>query len=444
MPQTVAATRAEAPPPFWHQLPKVFTYPANGDALVKIVCFALFSTVSISYLPLGPLWSGLAWLGFLGYCFGILERTARGHLVAATVLHNERTDRDWRPFKQVVILVIGLFLVGGVRMKVGPVAAQVALFAVAAALPASIMVLALEEKLGEALNPLRVLGTMAGIGLPYLALCAFLFLLLESASYLAAGIVVLMPKFVAIILVSMITMYFMVSMYYLMGYAMFQSHEALGIDVQVESADAKRALDRAEGKVAVDVLGPETRGLVAEGRLSDAATRIEARMRTQWDDNKVHDQYHKVLLLEGNAKSIAKHVNEYVPKLMRETKRARAVEVYEAAKKAVPDFQLADSTLIVPLAQAASEIRRDATAFELLKGFDKRFPQSPDVPAAYMLAAKILLEKHGDYAMAGRIFTHLAAKYPQHPLAAEATKLAEIAAKMAAQPTPGLAPAKQS
>jgi hypothetical protein len=230
----------------------------------------------------------------------------------------------------------------------------------------------------------------------------------------------------------------MVSMYYLMGYALFQNHEALGIDVQVEKADAQRALEKAAGvKAPVDVLGPQTRGLVADGKLAEASVRIEERLRREWDNNKLHDQYAKVLILEGNAKAITKHVNEYVPKLVREKKVARAVEVYEAARKAVPGLLIVDSTVIVPLAQQATELRRDAAAFELLKGFDKRFPESPEVPAAYMLAAKILLEKQNDYAMAGRIFAHLARKYPQHALAAEAARLAEVAARMAAQPVPG-------
>ncbi|MGZ5112865.1 MAG: tetratricopeptide repeat protein, partial [Usitatibacter sp.] len=125
---------------------------------------------------------------------------------------------------------------------------------------------------------------------------------------------------------------------------------------------------------------------------------------------------------------------DLVPKLMREKKAARAVEVYETARKVVPDLLITDSTIILPLAAQASELRRDATAFELLKGFDKRFPDSADIPGVYMLAAKILLEKQNDFAMAQKIFLHLVKKFPQHPLAAEATRLAEVAGKMAASP----------
>ena len=439
MSKTLAAPATSAPPPFWQQLPKVFTYPANGDSLVKIVAFGVGGPI-LYFLPLGTLWFILCWLGFMAYCFGVLERTARGHLVAAEVYHSERTDRDYRPLKQIVILIVSLVVVGAVKINMGNVASQVALFLVSLALPASIMVLALEERLGSALNPLKVVATVAGIGLPYLALCVFLFLLMESGSLLSGVLARVLPGMVALIAAQLVTMYFMVSMYYLMGYALFQNHEALGIDVQVDKADAQRALERAAGtKAPVDVLGPETRGLVADGKLAEASVRIEERLKREWDDNKLHDQYQKVLLLERNTKAIARHVNEYVPKLVREKKVARAVEVYEAARKVVPDLLIADSTIIVPMAQQATELRRDATAFELLKGFDKRFPDSADIPGAYMLAAKILLEKQGDYVMAGKIFAHLARKYPQHALAPEATRLADVAGKMAAQPAPGAA-----
>jgi hypothetical protein len=437
MARTLATTAAHAaPPPFWQQLPKVFTYPAHADALIKIFAYAIASAISESFLPLGWLWSALIWLAFLAYCFGILERTARGHLVAAEVYMNDRTNKDYRPIMQVVIFILfmSLAIVAGVTL--GPVMGQVTLFLVSLVLPASIMVLALDERLGPALNPLRLLATIAGIGLPYFALCAFLFLLLESSQFLSNGLDFVLPEWLSEIAADLITMYFMVSMYYLMGYALYQNHEALGVDVQVDPAAAQQNLQKSGRKGEPDILGPETRALVADGKLEDAAGRIENRMRREWDNNKLHDQYHKLLLLDGKPKPIARHVNEYVPKLMREKKAARAVEVYEAARKAVPDLLISDSTLILPLATQASELRRDTTAFELLKGFDKRFPDSPDIPAVYLLAAKILLEKQHDYAMAQKIFLHLAKKYPQHPLAAEATRLADVAAKMAAGPAP--------
>ena len=119
---------------------------------------------------------------------------------------------------------------------------------------------------------------------------------------------------------------------------------------------------------------------------------------------------------------------------MRGKKRgARAVDVYEAAKKKFPEFTLTDSTLILPLATAAcgpSPRRRRRRAAE---GLRQALPGHDDIPGVYMLVGKIMLERQNQYAMAQKIFQAVVAKFPQHALAPEATKLAEIAGKMAAQ-----------
>ena len=433
MSRTLASARApQGPPPFWRQLPRVFTYPAHGDALVKIAAFALAAGIAEAWLMFGGLISRLVWLGFLAYCFRVLERTARGHLNPAEFEMNESTGPDRRPLKQLLIFLVffGLAVVAGAAG--GELAMQVGFVVAALVIPAAIMVLAVDDSLRAALNPLRIVSTIAGIGLPYLALCAFLFLLMQSSEYLSDALDLVLPDFAAAVLADVVTMYFMVSMYYLMGYALYQNHSALGIDVQVDTAMAARAVAR---KPAVpDVLGPETQGLVAEGKLQEAAARIEERLRREWDNNRLHDQYHKLLLAAGEPKPIAKHVNEYVAKLVREKKGARAVEVFEAGRAKVPDLTLHDPELALPLAKHATELRRDATAFELLKGFDKRFPGHADIPGVYMLAATILLERQNQYAMAQKIFQGIVQKYPQHALAGEAARLAEVAGKMAALP----------
>ena len=435
-PTLAAAKERDAPPPFWRQLPRIFTYPAHGDAMTRIIAFSIAAGVAKTFILFGSIFSILLWvaiwLGFLKYCFGILERTARGHLNPAEIYINESTGADRRPIKQFAIFIFFIALAAAAGVLFGELALQVGFVVAALMIPSAIMVLAMEESLRAAVNPVRILATIAGIGLPYLALCAFLFLLMQSSGHLQQALDLLLPGWLAAVLADMVTMYFMVSMYYLMGYALYQNHAALGIDVQVDTAMAARAVTRKPGEPSL--LGPETQGLVAEGKLEAAAARVEERLRREWDNNRLHDQYHKLLLLAGEPKPIVKHVNEYAAKLVREKKGARAVEVYEAGRSKVPDLALHDPELHLPLARQASELRRDATAFELLRGFDKRFPGHADIPGVYMLAATILLERQNQYAMAQKIFQSVVRKYPQHALAAEAARLAEVAGKMAALP----------
>ena len=417
------------PPPFWQQLPRIFTYPAHEDALLKIAAYGTVAGL-VRALPLGFLISTLVWMGFVAYCFGVLERTARGHLLPAQLTSSDRTGRDPRPFQQVVLVIVFVLLVGAAAIWIGPRAAQAALLVASLILPAAIMVLALEESLLAALNPLRIVSTIAGIGLPYLALCVFLFLLLQSSSLLANGLARVLPFWVSAPLANMVSMYFLVSVYYLMGYALYQNHRSLGIDVYVDPATARRAL-AGQGAEA-DVLDPETQALIADGNLEEAARRIELRLRRDWDNDKLHDRYHKLLLLLGKPVLLERHVNGYVGKLINEKKHGRAVDIYEAARKSHPELALTGPSLLLPLATQAFELRRDATALHLLDGFDKKFPGHEDTPAVYMLAGRILLERRNQYAQAEQVFRGLVRKFAPHPLEAEANRLAELARKMAA------------
>ena len=64
-----AAKERDAPPPFWQQLPRVFTYPAHGDAIIKIAVFAIAAGVVKTFAMFGSIFALLmwfaVWLGFL-------------------------------------------------------------------------------------------------------------------------------------------------------------------------------------------------------------------------------------------------------------------------------------------------------------------------------------------------------------------------------------------
>ena len=57
--------KASAPPPFWQQLPRVFTYPLHADAIVKIIVFALVVAITTNAGFFAWLISRLVWLGNL-------------------------------------------------------------------------------------------------------------------------------------------------------------------------------------------------------------------------------------------------------------------------------------------------------------------------------------------------------------------------------------------
>src|SRR6187549_3329622 len=117
------------PPPFWQQLPRVFTYPMHGDAMVKIVAFALFVAITSHIGFLAYILSRIACLAFMAYCFRILERTARGHLVPGDYV-DDRTNKDSRPLMQVGIIFVLMLFAIMVGIFMGKIAGQIALILV--------------------------------------------------------------------------------------------------------------------------------------------------------------------------------------------------------------------------------------------------------------------------------------------------------------------------
>ena len=86
---------------------------------------------------------------------------------------------------------------------------------------------------------------------------------------------------------------------------------------------------------------------------------------------------------------------------------------------------------LLRLAEAARRRREYAPALALVKGFDKRFPRHPEIPAVYLFAASVLSENLRQDASARQILGVLLARYPEHPVAGEAQQLATVIDKLA-------------
>ena len=100
-----------------------------------------------------------------------------------------------------------------------------------------------------------------------------------------------------------------------------------------------------------------------------------------------------------------------------------------------PAFAPEQPAQLLRLAEAARRRREYPQALALIKGFDKRFPRHPEIPAVYLFAASVLCENLRQDASARKILAVLLARYPDHPLSSEAQQLATVIDKLAAPAT---------
>jgi hypothetical protein len=166
------------------------------------------------------------------YGFVIIERIAQGFLQPDQFPSGSRMS--WRPLKLAAILFVSFLVIGLVTRLTGDgVLTLVADAAVALLLPASVMTLAVTDRLKDAIDPQRLSGFARKIGFPYVMLFLALLLLMggsQQAFDLVAPVLGKSPWLLGFV-GSFVGNYFFFIMCSMMGYVLFQYSDVLELNV---------------------------------------------------------------------------------------------------------------------------------------------------------------------------------------------------------------------
>lgn len=416
------------PAPFWHRLNTFFAFPLQSKPLMYSLLLALSSLLfkALIFLP-APLAILLVEIGILlaasRYGFKVTALGSRGIYKAEDYPHE--LDPDWKnlPWKLFGIVLVQSFVVGWMQ-RLSPGLGLLAWLAMCFLLPATQIVLVQTCSFTETINPLNAWNAVRIIGWPYVLLCVFLFLL-SQGMFLAMGM--LMPLFKGWILLPIgnwIFIYFSWVMASLLGYAMYQNHEAFGIDLlpgggldEDEVAPVDRRTPR---QIEQDNLDAQVAERITAGDVAGALGIAYEEQRTRGEDVPAQRRYHRVLALaEGKTATLLDHAQRYIPLLLRSGQNTEAVKAFQTCRSKSAEFVLQDATATLNLAKAAWNTAADASlALALLQGFDRRFKEHETIPAAYELVARVLLQGMHRADMALRVLATLESRYPE----SEATK----------------------
>lgn len=415
--------------PFWRRLPHFFVYPLQFRSMLYITGYSIIGTIAM-LVPevMGKILNLILWIVFLKYAFLVMERTANGQFDEPDDLSNAQGDSGQ------VMRQFGLFMVLGLLFillynTLGKFGQGVGWLLFNMVIPASIMIIAVDRSIFAALNPARIFFFMKTIGTPYLALCFILLSISSSGEWLQHFAYKNMSTWLALPLLSVIDFYFTLIAYHMMGYAIYQNHQGLGSDAAVsfEQAEAKLA----PGKAPDPLLG-QLSSLLADNQLDAALALLSEALRTRWDDNDLHQRYQKLLLLADKQTLALHHAREFINKLVNEKRLFQALDLYDKSVKSDAEFQLQDSYHVYELATAARLGNRHQLALDLMRRFDRRYPQHPHIPQVYFLTAQILSEHFNMRTEALAILNALHLKFPQHELATEARAQMDVLNKLAA------------
>jgi tetratricopeptide (TPR) repeat protein len=415
--------------PFWERLPRFLLYPMQIGSMLRIAGYSIFGGISM-LLP--DLFSGLLrlilWIVFLKYAFLVMERTAGGRFDEPSDVNGHEEGDAAQVMRQFGLLSVFGLLFTLLAFMLGQAGYGLGWLLMNVLPPAGIMIIAVTRSFWQALNPAQIFFYIKTIGSPYLALCFLLMSLSASGEWLQGFLYQHMSSWLAWPLLSFVEFYFALIAYHMMGYAIYQYHEKLGVDADVSYEEATAKL--APGKASDPILA-KLGSLMADGKQDEALDLLREELRTRWESNDLHDRYQKLLVAAGKEDAALNHGREFIHKLVNEKRLFQALDLCEQCMKINPEFELQDSFHVYELASAAKIGNRQNLALNLMRRFDKRYPNHPHIPSVYLLAAKILSEHFRRDKEAMQILHTLQSKFPDHSTADEARQYLEVLQKFA-------------
>lgn len=419
--------------PFWQRIGKFFLYPAGTAPLILITLVSMV-IAAVAFLNMFIVVTLLTCLAMVThYANLVLETTATGSLRPPPLSFSALLSGWSITVKQFLVFLLMGLAIGVSHDKFGRSAGELLALFFMLGLPASIILLAINKSVLQAVNPLAIYRLMRGIGLPYLVLYAFLMLLYGSYVTLeniitASDNTILLPVQV------FLSFYFMMIMYNMMGYVVLQYHDVLGLDVNISMDDEEHIGRNASRTVqAVDPRLMDVEMLLKEGKSDEAL--ITLRKLAQADNAvEIHERFHKMLKLSGESVEMGAHARKYLPVLMSEGKVYKAAEMLKDCLQGGQSIQLDNPDFYWPLLDAMKTIRGFKEGVTLVANFHERFPQHKDIPRLYLQAARYLCEQLNEDEASMKLLNFLRDNFSQHSLSSEVEKYSNTVQALAKKP----------
>ena len=406
-----AATEVE---PFWQRLSAFFRYPFYADPLlVVIIC----TVVPLFLSPglVGWIIYMVLLLVLIKYCYTVIRHTANGHMKPPPVAEAWSGDGFALGLQSFVVVVVMIAAVTSAFALLGPLPGLVVMGLAYLAAPACIMILAMEDSIFPALNPLNIAALISSIGWPYFVFYGFLVLMsLASAAAQEMAFVHFHPV-VAYPLGGFLSSAFMVIVFHMLGYLLFQYQEELGFasDFQEEDAPADPNRDRSRRVDAdIDMNLKEGNYNRVAGILEEALKRYPA------NPNRL-SQLYQLSLARRDLDALHRHHAKLLRWMVAHRRHREMKTLLTLLRERDSQFQPQEPELVVASADLLFLQHEPKPALQLLKDFHKRFPDSDQIAPAYVLVARILANGFEQWDKAAN-FLRFAAKSTSDPETKEA------------------------
>ena len=407
-------------PPFWTQLNRFFLFPFQLTPLLYAVVLSLCAYMLLWGFFIGVVVSIGLLLAVSRYSFKVAAFASRGILDSRDYDdYNADTDLKVLPWKFFGAMMAHGFVIG-LMTKASPGLGLIGQLISSFLIPVTLMVLISSGSMMTAINPFILLGSIAGIGLPYFLLCLFLFLLMQGAPMAIGLMFPLMPTALLAPLITFVIIYFNWVIAAMIGYVMYQNHAEFGIEPD-------KAPEAEDGAPPVDPRAAEAQRrdaavaqLVQNGDMQAALDEAREWQRLNYDNVADQRRYHRVLKLTDKTPELARHAQQYIALLLQKQKGSDALDAWSSCYKRDKTFKLDSAELTLQLAQLAWKRAQIPHTLALLHGFDKNYATSDLIPQAQELTVRVLKQGVNKPDQAVRVFMRMKMRYPDHTSTQEA------------------------
>ncbi len=403
--------------PFWERIPQFFKYPFNFDSMMYIIGLPLLSF--LIYLPIIGFAVYIAIIFIMyRYGFALLQFTARGYVTSEETAGGTRLNTNSNMhiifFVVTIICFAWIYAVNTVFMSIPLLIASLILLGLM--IPAIIMTVGVTENFFQAINPLAWFVIIKSIGIHYLTLLFFLMILNGGSSAIIYFIAPHINPFLILPLYIMLNTYFFMVMFLMMGYIIYQYHERLGITVDKDFEEETLAQPQTAEDITDSVLR-EVSILIQEGMFEEAKAKLKHTLIRHSMEQKLHDQYHKLLVRTNDKPELLAHTKSYIPALITNNNFTQLIESVEQALQQDKNFRPEKSIHTITIAEHAFNTGKYKLALQLLDKFDQFYPMDANIQKAGLIMCKSLCDGLGEDAKAKKILQAMLGKYPNGEVA---------------------------
>ncbi|MDX1634804.1 MAG: hypothetical protein R3280_09220 [Marinobacter sp.] len=398
--------------PFWNRLPAFFRYPFHLDPLMVV---AICTLVPMLLRPnlVGLLITLVLVLALFKYTYAVIRHTADGHMKPPPLATAFTGDG----FGIVVLQLVVFFLMGGLVFSAGlvggPFLALLVLAFVVLALPASIMVLAMEHSVAAAVNPMNLAVLISRIGWPYFLLYGYLVLLLLASGAAQEFAYGHFQPWLAQPLAGFLNSTFTLILFHMLGYLLFQYQEELGFASDLQEGDNDQNEQHRDRSRRIDA---DIDMNLKDGNYDRVLGILKETLKRDPGNSHRLSQLYRLLTARADHAELYRYHPRLLAWLAERNDAAGIKELLQILEQTEPGFRLNDPALAVACAAPLYRQGEYRTLLRLLQDFHKRFPGSDQLAPAYLLVAQALANGLDQWEKATAFLNFIQKKCLSHPL----------------------------